>query len=266
MSSYMLKPSNSTRAEEITRNHLAKQQPQHQPVQWTGQKDQTVQFRPVALTQPEGNHAEPRQSAPPQKRQSPTYIEEQTHEEYVALKSTPQEQKFTETTVIQKFNPSHIRICVIVTFLLIICLLITVIATTLHSSFEKQTQVHASGVHIAWSNSSENAQKTSQIYSVFYHYSISEFGEWERIPADEKAGIPGVTSEDFSKIISIHSCCKTQKRFMVCSNSNRIDGTTFDIRLVDKENTGIYLEVYSTTKLLTGSQCTLEMELMDSLS
>jgi hypothetical protein len=265
--SFLKKQANS-RAGSIIQSHLQRQAPT------TPQPENNVQFR-----QPEATYGESKVVFHPNRRDEytpPEYSQSQSYQpqklpHQIQQQQQPEHQyeevaqKQTEITVIQKFNPSQIRVCLIIGFLITICVLVGIIATSIHSSFEKRDLVRTSGVHIAWTNTSDDAQKTSQIYSVYYSYTISEIGEWERLPSDAKQGIPGVTPEDFTKIISIHSCCQTVKRFMVCSNSNRIDGTTFDIRLIGTEEVGIFLEVYSVNKLLIGARCTLEMELLNPI-
>jgi hypothetical protein len=260
------KKQSNPRADSIIQSHLQRENTR------TPQSNNTVQFRQPEPTYGETKvvfHPSRREEYSPEHSQPQNYQPPKLPQQQIQQPQHPQyeevSQKHTEITVIQKFNPSQIRICLIIGFLITICVLVGIIATSIHSSFEKRESVRTSGVHIAWTNTSDDAQKTSQIYSVYYPYTISEIGEWERLPADNKQGIPGVTTEDFTKIISLHSCCQTVKRFMVCSNSNRMDGTTFDIRLVGTEEVGIFLEVYSVNKLLIGARCTLEMELLNSI-
>ena len=166
----------------------------------------------------------------------------------------------TETTVLHFDQKTLRNLCLIpMLVILILGLLVIGIWRMQHESAEPHHSLQSNIPHAAWSNTSENAEQVAKVYSIFYPYVITNFGEWEQIPSKGDPGIPGLKQGDFAKLVSMHSCCKTKHKFFICSNANRVDGTSFDIRLTEEDGQ-IYLQVYSSAKLLTGATCNLEME------
>ena len=169
----------------------------------------------------------------------------------------------TETTVLQYNHMSVLRLCLIPFFVVIICLLVIAIFWNIqHNSPHASSVVSYKQPHASWTNTSNEAVKTGRVYSMYYPYTISVFDDWEQIPHKGQPGIPGLSNEDFKRLVSIHSCCRTKEHRFICANTNRIDGAAFDIRLIE-ENNQVYLQVFPVTRLMVGAECKLELELSD---
>lgn len=210
-------------------------------------------------------------SAPPQERNvgMPQYLPAQQQQQ----QQQPPPQKHQEsyvtktlaadTTVLQHSHIPLLRLCLIPLFVVIICLLLIAIFWNIqHNSPTAKTITPHSVSRNSWSNTSNEAVRTGKVYSIFYPYTITVFDDWEQIPHKGGPGIPGMAKGDFSRLLSMHSCCRTKKHLFICANTNRIDGAAFDIRLIE-ENDQVYLQVFPVTKLLVGAECKLELELSE---